>query len=235
MVPVAGMRSRPSPGESLVVPALREGLESSVGRRTDLASEAPQLRFGVTRRVARNARIAAERAREYEASSGHFERRPAVRPSAPLLAEFAERCLEEDTGHLAATSAADRRTHLRPGGPLIEHFGAWPLDEITPAALREWWGLYVANSEERGPKTGREYINALSAVFGYAIDLGLMERSPIPDFRAQLRRRSRTKQARAGKASKIHPITDPAALGRLLEAARERSLRSYVAVLLMLR
>jgi integrase len=179
--------------------------------------------------------LAAERAREYEATSGHFERRPAARrASAPLLGEFAERCLEEDMAHLAATSAADRRTHLRPGGPLIEHFGAWPLGEITPAALREWWSIYVANSDERGPKTGREYVNALSAVFGYAIDLGLIERSPIPDFRAQLRRRSRTKQARAGRASKINPITDPTALGRLLEAARERSLRSYVAVLLML-
>ena len=56
--------------------------------------------------------------------------------------------------------------------------------------------------------TGRGYVDALSAVLGYARDLDLEVGDPIPAFRAQLRRRSRTKQARAEAESgrAVRPI-----------------------------
>ena len=77
---------------------------------------------------------------------------------APRFAEFAERYLQEATGHLAPTSRSDRSTYLRETGPLGA-FSSHRLDDITPALLREWWGAEI-EAKGRALTTGR----ALGAV-----------------------------------------------------------------------
>ena len=134
-------------------------------------------------------REAAGRVRDlYEARRG-IGRIPAPILDAPTLREFAKRYLEEDTGHLAETTRKDRHSYFREESSLILHFGGMRLDTITSPRLREWWGAEIQG--KRSPQTGRHHVNALAAMFDYARDLGLIESSPIPDFRAQLRRRSR--------------------------------------------
>jgi len=165
-------------------------------------------------------------------------------PDAPTLAEFAERYLAEDSDHLAATTRKHRESDLAEDGPILPMLGEHRLDEITPALLREWWGVAVERGTyRRGPKgedrprsakTGREYANTLAAVFDFARDLGLVEANPVHELRRMLKRRSRTKQARAEAESKAHPVETPEALARLLAEARRESLEAYVYVLLAL-
>jgi len=57
----------------------------------------------------------------------------------PRLRDFVKRYLEEDTGHLAATTRRDRPYYLADDGPIVRFLGARRMDEITPALLREWW------------------------------------------------------------------------------------------------
>ena len=153
----------------------------------------------------------------------------------PTLADFARRYLDEDTSHLAATTQRDRQSQLRADGPLLGFMGARKLDEITAPMLREWWSAEIVG---RGlsAKTGRAYLDVLASILGYARDLGLIETTPIGDFREMLRRRSRTKQARADSEPGRHvrPIEDPAALARLVAEARAESAEAEVAVLLCL-
>jgi integrase len=152
---------------------------------------------------------------------------------APRFSAFATRYLAEDTDHLATTTGRDRRSHLRVGGPLDTFLGSRRLDEITPAVLREWWSSEI-ESQGRSRKTGREYVNSLAALFGYARDLDVVATSPVADFRDMLRRRSRTKQGRAANQADVNPITDPAELERLVDAASKQDERSHLLVLLML-
>jgi integrase len=153
----------------------------------------------------------------------------------PTFKEFSKRYLKEDTAHLAATTLNDRPSYLRPDGPLMKHFGHRRLDEITSGMLREWWGVEIIGAE-RTAATGRHYIDVLASILGYAKDLDLIKESPVPAFREQQRRRSRTKRGRAEATpgQKIRPIEDPKAIGRLIGAARAQGLPSLVFVLLQL-
>ena len=60
--------------------------------------------------------------------------------------------------------------------------------------------------------------------------------SPVPDFREQITRRTRTKQGRAAASlnTTIRPIEDPAEMARLVVAARKEGPVSHVLVLLLL-
>ena len=89
----------------------------------------------------------------------------------PRFGEFAARYLSEDTDHLAPTTKGERERELKPEGPVLARFGHLHLDEITEARIREWWTLEVQQTG-RSTKTGRNYLNALSAVLGYARELG---------------------------------------------------------------
>jgi integrase len=153
----------------------------------------------------------------------------------PTLAAFAKRYLEEDTSHLAETTQRDRVSQLRADGPLLSFLGARRLDEITAPLLREWWSAKILG---RGlsTKTGRAYVDVLASILGYARDLGVIESSPIGDFREMLRRRSRTKQGRADNEPGRHvrPIEDPAALARLVAQASVEGPVAEVTVLLCL-
>lgn len=167
----------------------------------------------------------------------------------PTFEEFARRYLEEDTAHLAARTRRDRRAYLKPDGILMPHFGHRRLDEITPAMLREWYSAEVlapkprrkrrgATDEPRplSPQTGIHHVNTLAAIFAYAKDLDLVEESPVPVLREQLRRRSRSKRGRAEAVAgrSVSPIEDPGELGRLVGAAREEGLPACALVLLQL-
>jgi len=153
----------------------------------------------------------------------------------PTFAEMTERYLKEDTAHLATRTRSDRRHYLAKNGLLLPYFGRKRLDEITPAMLREWWGLVIQEAG-RATQTGRHHVNAVAAVFAYAKDLGIAEASPVPGFREQLSRQSRTKRGRAETTPgrKVTPIEDPAGLVRLVDAAVEEGSVANVAVLLQL-
>lgn len=165
----------------------------------------------------------------------------------PLLADMAGRYLREDIARLAPTTRGDRPGYLRESGPILRAFGAHRMDEITPAMLRAWWGEEIEASIEmqrgsevttrprRSLQTGRHYLNVLQAVYGYAIDLGLVESSPVPAFRQILRRHARTKQGRSAAESARHvrPLSLEAC-GALVPAARAESLQDLVLVLLCL-
>ena len=146
----------------------------------------------------------------------------------PSLREFAARYLAEDTAHIAPSTKRSRASVLRVDGPLLKHFGDTGLDAITAPALREWWSREVT---ARGLQTctGRGYVDALSAVLGYARDLGFAVGDPIPEFREQLRRRSRTKQARAEAESgrAVRPIASLEELRRFVEAAEVEAELDY--------
>jgi len=153
----------------------------------------------------------------YEQRKG-IGRLPLAILDTPTFAAFATRYLAEDTSHLAGTTRADREGYLRPDGPLIRFFGGRKLDEITAPIVREWWNQEVLG-RSRSISTGRSYLSALAGVVGYATDLGLLEANPLPAFREQLRRRGRTKGARArsDSGSTIRPIES---LGDLLSFTR---------------
>ncbi len=137
----------------------------------------------------------------------------------PTLAEFSVRYLAEDVEHLAATTLEDRESQLRRDGPLLPFLGSRKLDEITPPILREWWSSEVLG-RGKSVATGRSYMSTLSAIFAYAADLGLIEASPMPAFREQVRRRRRTKGARAesDSSAKIRPIESLDELQRFVAA-----------------
>jgi integrase len=144
----------------------------------------------------------------------------AARGARPTFAEFAMRYLVEDTSHLASTTRSDREALLGPEGSLVRYFGAKRLDEVTPPVLRDWWNAQVL-AKGRTTATGRSYLAALAGVLGYAQDLGFLASSPLGAFRDQLRRRGRTKGARAAAdpTANIRPIESPAELGRFVAAA----------------
>ena len=148
----------------------------------------------------------------------------------PTFREFAARYLVEDTAHLAETTRHDLPGYLR---ALVGFFGDNRLDEITVPALRDWWNREVSQ-RERSVSTGRHYLSVLASILGYAVELEVLESSPIPDFREHLKKRQRTQQARAAAATRIHPIESPADCERLVEAASAEGLEAYALVLLML-
>ncbi len=90
----------------------------------------------------------------------------------PRFAEFAERYLTEDTGYLAPTTLEERRRELAPEGTITPHFRALRLDEIDARTIRAWW-MREIEQKGRQVKTGRNYLDALSAVLDYARELDL--------------------------------------------------------------
>ncbi len=174
---------------------------------------------------------------DYEARKG-IGRLGAPPLESPRLRDFAPRYLAEDTGHLAATTRRDRPYYLAPGGPVLRFLGDLRLDEITPAVLREWWNVEIERTGGNRPalaaSTGRHYLNTLAAALAYAQDVGLLDSSPIPAFREQIRRRRRTKRGRAeAGVDRIQPIETPAELARLIAAAEAEGPEAAALVLLL--
>jgi integrase len=153
----------------------------------------------------------------------------------PSFESFTKRYMEEDTGHLADTTRSDRGSYLRADGPLLGFFGKLALDEIDTSLIRIWWNQEVL-AAERSPKTGKCYLDVLSSVLGYAVELKLLADNPVPAFRVTLRKRSRTKKGRASSdpGENIHPVEDPEEIQCLVNAARDESTDSHVLVLLLL-
>ena len=176
------------------------------------------------------------------------------RGDVPRLRAFAQRYLAEDTDKLAATTVRERKRQLGERGFLMPHLGEKRLDEITPEMLRQWWALEMTKrvtrerrqpdgtrKEVEGPKratqTGKHYLDALSAVYEFAIDVGFSElENPVEPFRKRLRRKNRTKRGRsdARRDRHIRPIERPEELARLVESADTEGLVARVVVLLQL-
>lgn len=170
----------------------------------------------------------------YEEQKG-IGRLPFAAVEAPTFREFAERYLEEDTGHLAPTTLTDRKRYLDPDGQLLSTLGSLRVDEIDSPRLREWWNAEgFGQPGKRVVSTGRTYLDAVSGVLQYAKDLGLVESIAVDDFRKTLRRYSRTKRGRAeaSPGHSIEPIDNPQDVQQFVEAARAEGLETYVFVLL---
>lgn len=177
---------------------------------------------------------AAARMRDlYEAKKGIGRLPLAV--DAPRFADFVKRYLEEDTEHLAATTRRDRERYLKPNGRIVGPLGGRALDEITASVLREWWNAEI-QARAVTIATGRTYLDAISGVLAYAVELGLLDANPVPVFRQTLRRRARTKRGRAqaDPARHARPIEDPAAIDRLVEEAAQEGPEASALVLLLL-
>ena len=143
----------------------------------------------------------------YEQQKG-IGRLPFITRQTATFREFSAQYLKEAMSHLAPTTKHDRTLLLWPGdsnakakrkkapGLLLQHFGEVRLENIGKPELVRWWTTQV---EGRGVtrKTGRNYLDALSAVLGYACDLDLIATNPCDELRAKLRRESRTKAGRA--------------------------------------
>ena len=140
----------------------------------------------------------------------------------PSFGEAAERYLRESTSHLAATTQKDRTGFLRPTGLLTRYWGATRIDQITKGALLEWWAAEVTG-RGRASKTGMNYLDAITGVLGYAVDLGELNENPVDSFRVVLRRRNRTQRGRAESSggAKVNPLTTAAGLCRFVEVSRE--------------
>ncbi len=157
----------------------------------------------------------------------------------PTFSEFAQRYLAEDIGHLADTSRTLRKNELRARskGGLIEFFGQMRLDEITKRDVREWWGRYV-DARKRSTKTGRNYLDALAGVLGYARALELVpdDHTPVEAFRETLKRKGRSKRGRAESQAgrEVRPVEKAEDLRALVEAARAVGPEAYVFLLAML-
>jgi integrase len=164
-----------------------------------------------------------------------WERQTGVGPplagAIPSFREFAARYLAEDSGHLAPTTRGDLDSYLREGGPLMGAFADWKLDEITVPRLREWWNREVVQAG-RSVRTGRAYLDVLSNILGYAVELELIESSPVPAFRQHVRRRQRTQRGRAQAERNVRPIEEPKEYERLLEATVPEGPEALVYVLL---
>jgi integrase len=151
------------------------------------------------------------------------------------FAEFAARYLVEDTDHLAATTRSDRARMLKHDGVLLGYFGMMRLDEITAPAIRDYWSRHVLQAD-RKESAGKNDVDALGAVFGYALDLELVEQNPLDGFRRVLNRKRRSQRGRAESDvhRNIRPIEHPDEIRQLVEAAREEGLAPLVHVLLCL-
>jgi hypothetical protein len=149
----------------------------------------------------------------------------------PTFSEFSGRYLTEDTSHLAPTTRSDLDSYLREGGPLLGFFGGDRLDAITVPRLREWWNQEVILAG-RSVKTGRAYLDVLSNVLGYAVELEVIEANPVPTFRQHVRRRQRTQRARSEAETRIRPIEDPWECETLLGATLPEGPEAFVYVLL---
>jgi integrase len=105
-----------------------------------------------------------------------------------------------------------------------------------PREIRDWWNAEVVAAKGRSTRTGRAYLDVLSSVLGYACDLELLERNPVPAFRETLRRRSGTKGARhaAAPGRSVKPIERPEEIESLVQAAVDEGLVSYALVSLCL-
>jgi integrase len=176
------------------------------------------------------------------------KRERAGREAASTFGELAARYLKEATAHLSGTTLDDRKRVLGPEGELVRYFGKMAGHEIRRATLLEWWHHEV-EGKGRHERTGLTLLSALSGVFGYAVDLELIEANPVDTFRGTLRRRRRSKRGRAEaeQGGSIRPIAEPAELRELIAASRaeyERRFRngrprreaqaSHVATMLML-
>jgi integrase len=163
---------------------------------------------------------------------------PYLLAEVPILEDFIDRYMAEDTAHLAPTTRSDRRSYLSPKGPLMVAFGKMKLDAISAPLLREWWTLHVTHAG-RSSKTGGHYLEVLGSVLGYAKELGMFDRSwvnPLREFRETLKRMNRTARGRAHSSpgQHIRPIETAAELERLLEAAEAEDPIAFAFVVTLL-
>jgi integrase len=113
--------------------------------------------------------------------------------------------------------------------------GSLRLDQITPAVLRGWWGEEI-EAHGRSVATGRRYLVVLQGVYRFAIELGLVDSTPVPAMLEVVRRLDRSKRGRAASdpAQRIRPIESPEDIARLVDAARADGVPSLALVLLCL-
>jgi integrase len=152
---------------------------------------------------------------ENAGSRAHFLLR-----EAPTFEAMAERYLAEAAAHLAPSTMEDRAGHLAEDGPILPTFGKMRVGEIGRRDILEWYQRDVV-AAGLSQSTGRNRLNTVASVMGYALDLEIIETNPVDAVRAVLRRRGRTKAGRAEAegADRIRPIETPAGLAAFVAAS----------------
>ena len=150
-------------------------------------------------------------------------------PRKTTFREFAkERYIREEVKNLARTTQVERVRELRADGPIMKFFGDYRLDEISTDTLTVFWNQAVIG-RERTVKTGRNYLDVVSGVLGYAHELKLLSENPVPSYRQILRRKLRTKKGRSqsNMSRDIRPIENAVDLHTLVEAAQTEGTRTH--------
>jgi integrase len=123
--------------------------------------------------------------------------------------------------HLAACTYDDTHGLLK-AGIVSRHFEDVFVEEIDKAKLAAFWKAAVTD-RKRAPKTGRNYLNAISAVLSLCVDEGIIDINPVSAFRrsATVQTGSRTKKAREADqaGSKARPIETAEGVAALVAAA----------------
>jgi integrase len=120
---------------------------------------------------------------------------------------------------MAVTTQQDRRYHLSPDGPVLTTLADVPVDELTADTLVDWWE-HQAKAREWSSQTGFRYLSTISEV----LKIGRKHLNgrvlPTVEARQRLGEQRRTAAGRAEVGAHVQPIESPAALDKLLEAAR---------------
>ena len=137
---------------------------------------------------------------------------------------------------LASTTTDSQRTRLN---VMSEWFGEYPLDEITPELLVDWWERFIVRGqgrkEPRSSETGQRYLSAMSVVYQYAAQKGHQYPNPTKVMREGLRRGGGTKIVRRQEADTRHPIETLEEVQALLEQSRKLGCEFvHLAILLQL-
>ena len=157
---------------------------------------------------------------------------------APTFAVIADQYLSAGVKlhGLANTTTKGQKTRLR---VLSKWFGSYPLDEITPELLVDWWERFIIKGEQgkkpRSSATGQRYLSAMSVVFQYAVQKGHRYANPTIVMREGLKRGSGTKTRRRQETDTRHPIETIDEIQALLEQSRELGCEYvHLAILLQL-
>jgi integrase len=139
-----------------------------------------------------------------------------------LFSDAADEYLKVAKRHLAACTYDDTHGLLKAGGIVSRHFDDVFVEEIDKAKLAAFWKAAVTD-RKRAAKTGRNYLNAISAVLSLCVDEGIIDINPVSAFRrsATVQTGSRTKRARQADqaGSKARPIETGESVAALVSAA----------------
>ena len=152
----------------------------------------------------------------------------------PTFQEFSQDYMASGMVDLARSTREERVRELRADGPTMSFFREYRLDDITSGVLRRFW-IAAVDNRGRSRKTGKNYLDVVSGVLSFAVELETIAENPVHSFRTALNSRQTKRNRRAARRDRnIRPIEDPEHIDRLVEAIEREGSRAVLYVLLML-